>query len=178
MRGLAKNEVLKNKIKFGNAENQWPYSEWDTKRPLCCCFHMEGLHGLWDHWTGVDLSINTNQKRLVEQNVCMFCKRIREMMDDSVFWSVLTRQAASLVSLWWYHLLESYLGKAAHILEDFSKQSAPRRSSHFPYSTWTSAGSLSPVCIISRKKTISMKKTNDPNRKNKSSQWSFSSEFG
>lgn len=39
---------------------------------LCCCFHMKDLHRLWDHRTGVNLSVDPHQKRLVKQDVGMF----------------------------------------------------------------------------------------------------------
>lgn len=52
---------------------------------LLCCFHVKDLHRLCDHWTGVNLSIDTHYKRLVEQDVCVFCEK-REVHYNMQLW--------------------------------------------------------------------------------------------
>lgn len=36
---------------------------------------MKDLHGLGDHGTGVDLSVDAHYEGLVQQDVCVFCRR-------------------------------------------------------------------------------------------------------
>lgn len=56
---------------------------------LLCCFHVKDLHRLCDHWTGVNLPIDTHYKRLVEQDVCVFCER-REVHYNTQQWMLHT----------------------------------------------------------------------------------------